>query len=96
MAVTAVVVIITVADVAPAGIVTLACTVAFVLFEDRLIPTPPTAAGPVKVIVAVVLVPPFTVVGERAMLAKAGGLIVRADVLEALPNVAVIVAVFAL
>ena len=75
--VTTVVLIGKVADVAPASTVTFACVVALVLLDDRLTPTPPAAAGPVRVTVPVALAPPTRVVGDRLKLARAGGMMVR-------------------
>ena len=69
---------------------------ALLLFELSVIPTPPAAAGPDSMIVPVALLPPLTVEGDIVKLSNAGGLIVIAAVLEVLPRVPVIVAVFAL
>lgn len=85
-----------VAEVAPAGTVTLVCTGAFVLFDDKLIPTPPVAAGPVSVTVPVVLPPPTRVAGDNVTLANAGAVMVSVAVLDELLSPAVMTAVFVL
>lgn len=77
---TAVVLMLKMAVVAPAATVTVDCTVAFVLFEERLIPTPPVAAGPDKVTVPVALLPPTTDAGEMVTLRRVGASIVRTAV----------------
>lgn len=64
--------------------------------EERLIPTPPVAAGPLKVTVPVDLFPPITDVGATDTPIKAGGVIVKAPVFETLPSEPVMVAVFVL
>ena len=64
VAVTVRVVTVKFTDVAPAGTVTLAATVAAVVRLDRNVTTvPPAGAGPFKVIVPVLEAPPFTDVG---------------------------------
>ena len=90
--VTAVVVTTKLAEVAPAGIVTCGATVALGLSEERLIDTPPVAAGPDKVMVPAELVPPLTVDGDKEMLIRTGGIMVRTVLAVLLPNVPVIVA----
>jgi len=90
---TTVVLMVKVADVAPAKTVTLDCTVAVVLLDERLIPTPPTAAGPDSVTIPVDLVPPTTEDGDTVTLRTVGAFIVRIAVLDRAPEVAVIVAV---
>ena len=61
---TTLVVTVKVTLVAPAGIVTDAATVAAVVLLDFSVTTvPPAGAGPFKVIVPVLAVPPFTAVG---------------------------------
>ena len=65
-AVTALVVTVNVALVAPAGTVTLAGTVAAVLSLDSVTCAPPAGAGPSSVTVPVELLPPVTVVGLSA------------------------------
>lgn len=79
-ALTAVVVIVNVPVVAPAATVAVAGTVAFVLFELRPTDAPPGPAGPVRVIVPVVEVPPTTAVGLIVMVEMPAALIVRVAV----------------
>src|SRR3989441_5332389 len=62
-AVTALVVTVNVALMAPAGTVTLAGTVAAELLLDSATCAPPAGAGPSSVAVPVELLPPVTVVG---------------------------------
>src|SRR2546425_3469883 len=62
----ALVVIVNVTLVAPAGTVTLAGTVAAVLSLDSVTCAPPAGAGPSSVAVPVELLPPVTVVGLTA------------------------------
>lgn len=66
-----------VAEVAFAGTRTVAETVAFVLFEDRVTLVPPGPAGPLRVTVPVELLPPTTVVGANENPTSAAGLMVR-------------------
>jgi hypothetical protein len=94
--VTAVVLTVKFTEVAPAGTVTLDCTVASVLFDERVIPTPPTAAGPDRVIVPVDFPPPVTDDGDKVMDTRAGGLTVSTALLEVPLRVPVIVTVFVL
>jgi len=82
-----------VVDVAPAGTVTVAGTVALLLFEVRLTRAPPVDAAPVRVTVPVDCVPPWTLLGEAEMLAGTGGMTVRFAVLLPPPDFAVITAV---
>jgi len=63
--------------VAPAGTVAVDGTVAFVLFELKLTVTPEEPAGPVRVMVPVVDVPPTTADGLNVIVEMPGGLIVR-------------------
>jgi hypothetical protein len=67
-----------------------------VLFDERVTPTPPVAAGPERVTVPTDLLPPITEAGETVKEANTGAVTVRVAVLETLPKVQVIVAVFAL
>jgi len=60
---TGVVVMLNVAEVCPAGMVTDAGTWAAALLELRVTVVPPAGAGPVRVTVPVELVPPVTVLG---------------------------------
>ena len=85
-----------VAEVAPAGTVTLPCTVALVLLQVRDTPTPPTAAGPDKVTVPVDLLPPVTELGDTVRLNRAGVAIVNVAVWVWLLSTAEMVAVFVL
>jgi hypothetical protein len=59
------VVIVKVADVLPAGTVTLAGSVAAGLPLDRVTTAPPVGAGALSVTVPVELAPPITVIGFR-------------------------------
>jgi len=78
--------------VEPAGTVAVAGTVAFVLFELKLTATPDDPAGPVRVMVPVVEVPPTTADGLIVMVEMPGGLIVRVVVWLVPFSVPVIVA----
>ena len=69
---------------------------AFARFDERLTPTPPTAAGPDKVTAPVDFGPPVTADGDRAIACKAGGLIVSTELFDVAPRVAEIVAVLVL
>ncbi len=62
---TAVVVTVKVAEVAPAGTVTEAGTVADVEFDETPTGEPPVGAADLRVIVPVLLFPPTTEAGER-------------------------------
>lgn len=93
---TAVVVMVKLAEVNPAKMVRLDCTGAFVLFEDNVMPTPPTAAGPLSVTVPTVLFPPTSELGVRVMLDRAGGFTVKVANWVELPSAATMFAVFVL
>ena len=82
---TEIVVMVNVAEVDPAGTVTDAGSVAFVLLEVRLTVMPPDGATPFKVTVPVDVSPPTTVLGFNDTLVTAGGLIVSVVVLVVLP-----------
>lgn len=82
---TATVLIAKFAEVAPAGTVTVDCKVALVLFDERLIPTPPVAAGPVKVTVPTDFMPPVTDGGATETLRIVGGAMVSTADLDTLP-----------
>jgi hypothetical protein len=75
--VTAVVLMVNVAVVAPAATVTLAGTVAEPLLLESNAAAPPAGAGPFRVTVPVELVPPITVAGFIATEDRTGGLMVR-------------------
>ena len=94
--VTAPVLIMNVADVAPAGIVKLACNVASPVLDVSAMLNPPVAAGPDKVTVPTDLPPPETEEGDNARLIRVGGLTVRTALFEVLPSVAASVEVFTL
>jgi hypothetical protein len=66
-----------VAEVAPAGIVTLAGVTALVELELRVTGRPPVGAAVKIVTVPVEEVPPITVAGLRVTPVSTGGLIVR-------------------
>jgi len=91
-ALTDVVLTVNVAEVLPAGIVTVAGTVA----EDRLldseITNPPVGAGDVMLTVPVLDLPPFTELGLSDKAFRAGAKIVRVAVAEAPFKPALIVA----
>jgi hypothetical protein len=76
--------------VCPPGTVTVAGTCAAALSLTRVTESPPVAAGPVRVTVPVVPVPPVTVDKVSAAVCTVGALTVNAPVL-ATPNVAVMV-----
>lgn len=59
------------------------------LFEARLTPRPPVAAGPVNVTVPTDFAPPTTVEGDTETLSRDGGLIVKVAFVDALPRVPV-------
>jgi hypothetical protein len=82
------------ADVLPEGMVMVAGTVAEDPLADSVITKPVVGAGDVIVTVAVLDLPPTTDVGFRVSEFTVGGLIVSVAVGEALPNFAVMVAVF--
>jgi hypothetical protein len=79
------------AVLAPAATVTVAWGVAAALVLERVTTSPPVAAGPDKVTVPVVLVPPVTVDWAKVTMLTTGGFTVSVAVL-ATPYVAVIVA----
>jgi hypothetical protein len=70
--------------------------VALPLPDERLIPTPPVAAGPLKVTVPIDVVPPITEVGEMVSVAKVGAVIESIAVCVVVPNTAEMVADFVL
>jgi hypothetical protein len=74
---TPLVVTVNVALVAPAATVTLTGVVAEVLSSERVTTAPPVGAGPLKVAVPVVLLPPVTLVGLKVTVESTGGIIVR-------------------
>ena len=76
-AITAVVVTVKVALVAPATTVTLAGVAADVLLSDNAISDPPDGAGPLNLTVPVDDEPPITVVGLKVKELSTAGLIVR-------------------
>jgi hypothetical protein len=90
-AMTGLVVIVNVAEVAPEGTVTAAGTCAtFVLLLDRATEAPPAGAGPLSVTVPVELAPPTTVAGVRVKVDRVtgvGAFTVRVAV-RVTPNVA--------
>ena len=88
---TEIVLIVNEADVAPAGIVTFAGTVALELEELRVTTDPPGPAGPLRVAVPVADVPPTTDVGATTRLVSAGVATVRLAVWLVFPSVPVIV-----
>jgi hypothetical protein len=77
---TAVVLTVNVAVVAPAATVTLAGTVAAALSLDSATTAPPEGAELPSVTVPVEELPPLTVVGFRARIESAGGLMVSVAV----------------
>lgn len=86
--------IVNVAEVEPAGTVTVVGGVALVLLDEIVTATPPVGAAPLSVSVPVELLPPTTVVGDTVKPVNvAAGLIVSVAVPEEEPKVAVIVAV---
>jgi ABC-type Fe3+-hydroxamate transport system substrate-binding protein len=89
---TADVLMVNVAELAPARTVTLDWSAALVLFDERLMPIPPVAAGPDNVTVPVDLVPPTTEAGETVTLNTLGGLMVKVADFETLPSVPVMTA----
>jgi hypothetical protein len=76
-AATTVVVTVNVAELDPAGIETLAGTVATVLLEESVTTSPPVPAGPERSTVPVEFVPPATDVGLRVILCSPAGFTVR-------------------
>ena len=91
----AVVVIVNVVEVVPAGTVTSPGTVTFEALDDNMTAVPPLGAGPLMVTVPVLGLPPGTVVGEHASPRTSGGFTVKVVVTETNPIEAVIVAVAA-
>ena len=89
---TAFVVILNVEDVEPAGIVTVAGTVALVVLDSSFATAPPAGAGPLSATVAVEATPPATVPGCRVKLDNTDGLIAIVVVTEIPFAAAVIVA----
>ena len=92
MLATAVVVMVKVADVAPAATLTLAGTVAEVLLLERLTLRPPVGAALPRVTVPVDELPPATDVGFTATDETTGGFTVNAAVWVPPLNVAEMVA----
>jgi len=90
---TAVVLTVNVAEVDPAGTVTVLGTLAFELPLDRLTTVPPGPAAPVRVAVPVEVFPPITVVGESVKLESVAGVMVKLAVDVVPPWVAEITAV---
>ena len=90
---TADVVMVNVAEVAPAATVTLDGTTALELLEVKLTTSPPVGAGPLKVNVPVDELPPWSEVGERVNPVRPGGVMVRVVFTDVEPSVAVMVAV---
>jgi hypothetical protein len=70
------------AAVLPAATVTLTGVTASVLSSESVTTAPPVGAGPFKVAVPVVLLPPVTLVGLNVMVESTGGLIVKLPVWE--------------
>lgn len=93
---TAIVLMVKVADFAPAATVTDAGTVAFVELEAKVTEKPPEGAAPLIVTVPVEVFPPTTDVGESANPVSTGGLIVSDAVRLVVPKDAEIVALVAL
>lgn len=90
--VTADVVIVKDAEVAPAGTTTVVGGTALELLDDRFTVVPPEGAGPFSVTVPTEGVPPNTELGVNVTLVGTGGLTVRLAVTEIPPKVAVMVA----
>jgi hypothetical protein len=89
---TAVVLTVNVAEVLPAGIVTVAGTVAEESLLDSEITSPPAGAiDPIRT-VPVLGLPPLTEVGLKVSETRVGGLMVSVAVCETLPSIAVSVA----
>ncbi len=89
---TGTVVIVKVAELAPAATVTDADVAAQPLLEASCTVRPPVGAAPLSVTVPVEEVPPTTEVGDTVRLVGVGGMTVRAAVAVELPETAVIVA----
>lgn len=92
---TAVVVIVKIAAVEPAGTETDAGTMALPLFELRVTETPPAGAAPLSVTVPAAEAPPVTTIGEVVKLDSEGGLTVKVDETDALAAVAVMIGIVA-
>ncbi len=84
------VVMVNVADVAPAATVTDAGTAAAARFDDRTTTRPPVGAGPVSVTVPVADTPPSTDDGDTETFETAGATTVNVTDLLTVPSVAVI------
>jgi hypothetical protein len=80
------------ADVAPAGIETLEGGIALGSEEVRFTSNPPVATAPFKVTVPLVELPPETVFGEMVRLLGDGGVMVNLAVAKEVPEAAFIVA----
>lgn len=91
-AVTAMVVTVNVAVLAPAATVTEAGTLALVMLDLSATTSPPVGATPFRVTVPVEGVPPTTEIGDRETLLRVGAVMARLAVAEVDPRVAVIVA----
>ena len=74
-----------VAELAPAGTVTVAGRLTLRLFDDRVTMAPPAGAGPVRKAVPVAPLPPINVDGETKMLCILIGVIVN-TVLTVVPE----------
>jgi hypothetical protein len=74
-------------DFEPAGIFTLAGTVALVALDDKAMAVPPVGASPLRVTVPVEDTPPTTDVGESVTPANDAGVRVREAVLVVEPRV---------
>ena len=92
-ALTAVVLTLNEAELAPADTVTVAGVVALVLPEERLTIAPPDGAGPLRVTVPVEELPPTSEVGFKVKPVNVAGVTVSVAVTDVLPNSAVMVAV---
>ena len=75
--VTAMVEIVKVAELCPAGMVIVVGSVAVVLLDERVTVHPPAGAGPVNKIVPVELAPPTTVLGDSESALKFGAAMIR-------------------
>ena len=86
------VLIVNVAVLPPAAIFTVAGNTASEGLPDNVMTKPPVGAGPLRVTVPVVLLPPATMAGLNLIAVNDGGLIVRVVLIDADETVAVIVA----